>query len=164
MKVSKGTIEHQLFLNVLNKEGPLSIIDLARLARENHMFRGSSLEAVEQKVKRFTGHYEALGLMTRENGKLVWLPTRNPPKKQDTPTRENPSIMTVDGFLTLRGGVRCDHCGQTIDLTKAELKWRPKSRYLALALHIHHFFRVTCDRCGWVGRYDTRKDVRPILQ
>ncbi len=163
MPLSRRTSKDFVYVSILEKEGPLSVIELTKLAHENHVFRDVELVAVEQDVKRFTKHYEALKVLTRKNGKLHWMPFQTPPSPTSQLAQNAPSVLNAEGFLTLRAGVKCDHCGHTIDLTKAEMKWRPKSRYLALALHVHHIFRVSCDKCGWVGRYDTRKDVRPIL-
>ena len=80
-------------------------------------------------------------------------------------TPQGPYILRSDGVLTSRAGVTCIRCGQTIDLSKAKVRWRLKSHFLNLALHVHHFIRVTCynPNCGWEGRYDTTKDVKPIL-
>jgi hypothetical protein len=51
-------------------------------------------------------------------------------------------------------------------LSKAKVRWKLKSRFLNLTLHVHHFIRVTCYYLnhGWEDRYDATKDVKSILQ
>jgi len=152
------TSKDRTYRDLVIRYGQLTNTELCRKAREMTGFgeKEMSDSALEKDVDRFVKYHLEMGTLTRgEDGKLNW--------SQPHPRPDQP-ILSNEGFLTSRAGVKCEHCGRTIDLAAVELRWRPKSPLLARALHVHHFFRVTCPNCGFEGRYDTGKDVKPILQ
>ena len=163
MKHSERTNRDLVYIDTLEREGPLSVSQLAELAKQNYLFRDVELVAIEQDVKRFAKHYETIRILEKRTGKLHWRPSQSTVAQSNQLARNTPAVLSSEGFLTSKAVVKCEHCGQPIDLTQVEMRWRPKSRVLAMMLHVHHFFRVTCPKCGWVGRYDTGKDVKSLL-
>ena len=163
MPLSERTIREKVYLSILAKCGPLSTKELAKEAQQNPNFRSMKLVALEKDTLRFAQHYEALGTLMRRDAKLHWLPFETKTAIVRPETQDPTFLLNTDGFLTSRAAVKCVHCGFTIDLSKVKIEWRLKSRIIQLALHVHHFIRVTCPNCGWLGRYDTYSDVRPLL-
>jgi ribosomal protein S27E len=162
MPVSERTNKDRIYVDILNKEGPLSTKQLAKEAKKHPPFQSMELVAIEKDTLRFAQHYEAMETLPRNGGKLYWLPTMaSAPGGQ--PKSEISLILNKEGFLTSKAAVKCEHCGLTIDLTKAQIKWRLKSGIIQRALHVHHFIRVPCPNCGWTGRYDTGRDVKSLL-
>lgn len=159
MTNKERTKRDRIYISLLKNRGPLSPTALAKEALNNPAFQTMSLESTKRDIGRRAQHFENLGLMERRGGVIHLFEG----KHEAAP--RNPYILGSDGVLTSRAGVTCIRCGQTIDLSKAKVRWRLKSRLLNLALHVHHFIRVTCYNpdCEWEGRYDTMKDVKPIL-
>lgn len=162
MTAQERTKRDLVYISILQREGPLSTDRLANFAKQSYVFHKTSLVAVEQDTKRFAKHYEAIGMVQRREGKLHWLASTTVEGTAKEPARNTP-ILSKEGFLTSRAGVTCEHCGRTIDLSESEPHWRVKNRLLLLALAEHHYFRVTCKKCNWEGKYDANKDVKPIL-
>ncbi len=163
MKHSKRTIRDSVYINALKEQGPISITQLAKEVSQSIIFRDTDVETIEKDLQRFADHYEAIESLTRKDGRLHW--TQAEPKF-DGPTQhasQAPLMLTSKGFLTGKAGVTCEHCGRTIDLTQVEPHWRVKNRLFLLALQEYHYFRATCPKCGWEGKYDAGKDVMPIL-
>ena len=154
------TNRDKVYVALLKKHGPLPPVALAKEAMKNQAFQNMSLESTKKDIGRRAQYFENLGLMERRSGVLHLLDVAI-----QEPTPQGPYVLRTDGVLASKAGVTCIRCGQTIDLGKAKVRWRLKSRFLNLALHVHHFIRVTCynPNCGWEGRYDTMKDVKPIL-
>ena len=154
------TNRDRVYIALLKKHGSLSPVALAREALKNNVFQNMSLDSTKRDIGRRVQYFENLGIMERRGGTIHLL---NETQQEDLP--KTPYTLRTDGILTSKAGVTCIRCGQTIDLSKAKVRWRLKSRFLNLALHVHHFIRVTCynPNCGWEGRYDTTKDVKPIL-
>lgn|ERR1035437_1209570 len=150
------------YVDILQKEGPLSTKELAKEASNKHTFNSMDIVAIEKDALRFAHRYEALGILIRKSGKLNWLPSPTPTSSQHKADNTR-VILNKGAFLTSRAAVKCEHCGLTIDLTKVQIKWRLKSRILQRVLHVYHFIRVTCPSCGWTGRYDTGREVKPLL-
>ena len=152
-----------VYLAILRKNAPLSNDELAKEAHEHPTFRSKTLVAIEQDARRFVERGEAIGILSKRNGKIFLLLTQAEPQNRYPEPQSKNTVLNSNGFLTTKAAVTCDHCGTSVDLSKAKVRWRLKSRTLQLALHVHHFIRVKCDECGWEGRYDTRKDVKPLL-
>ena len=163
MTLDKRTGKDSIYLNILRKHGPLSIKEVAKEAHEHPTLRNMKLGTTEKDVARFTERYEALELLSRRNGKIHLPQTSIGSQIKDPQDQPRNLFLNSKGFLTSRAAVTCIHCGLTIDLTQVPIKWRVKSHILQTALHVHHFIRITCPKCGWTGRYDTQNDVKPFL-
>jgi hypothetical protein len=163
MTLSDRTMRDMVYKDILKRLGPLSTKELAKEAHSNPNFRSMNLVAIEKDALRFAQHYDVLEVIVRKDGKLHWLSTDNSASNKESQIKSPSPLLNSEGFLTSRAGVKCEHCGLTIDLTKVPIKWRLKSRKLQLALHVHHFILITCPHCGWLGRYDTQSDVLPLL-
>ncbi|MDG6970414.1 MAG: hypothetical protein JRN54_04815 [Nitrososphaerota archaeon] len=162
MTNNKRTIRDQLYIEALRKHGALSINQLAKELSQNLALRDMDIESIERDIRRWAQPLEKMKLLTMEGGKL-YLPQNDQKYIASAPTEApTPLMLNTKGFLTVRTGVICEHCGRTIDLSKAKPHWRVKSRLILLALQEHRYFRVECLECGWEGKYNT-KDVKPIL-
>jgi len=157
MPRAERTPRDRIYRDLLVKYGPLSNVQLCEHAMKITGFSQMTDYALEKDVDRFVRYQLEMGTIARQDGKLSWLPS------QERLPRAGQLVLNNEGILTSRAGVKCEHCGQTIDLTTVEMKWRPKSHTWARVLHVHHFFRVTCKNCGFEGKYDTGRDVKPIL-
>ncbi|MDG7027294.1 MAG: hypothetical protein JRN16_02670 [Nitrososphaerota archaeon] len=159
---NKQTIRDSVYIGILKREGPLSIIKLANIAKLTSTLQHMDLGAIERDLCRFTDHYETIGPLVKKDAKIHWVQAD---LKSDSPTAtpQAPLMLTQKGFLTGKPGVTCEHCGYTIDLTVTKPHWRIKSRLPLLALQERRYFRVNCFKCDWEGKYDTHKDVKPIL-
>ncbi|MDG6937321.1 MAG: hypothetical protein JRM97_06210 [Nitrososphaerota archaeon] len=155
------TDKDRIYRDLTIKHGPLTNVELCRYAKEITGFDKMSDFALEKDVDRLVKYHLEMGTLVRENGALTWLlPVSRPASVGPEPGQ---AFLSGDGFLTSRAAVKCRRCGDTIDLSTVKKRWRLENRYLALALHVHHFFRVTCPGCGWDARCDTGKDVKPLL-
>jgi predicted nucleic-acid-binding Zn-ribbon protein len=163
MTVDKRTGIDSIYLNILRKHGPLSVKEVAKEAHEHPTLRDKKLATIEKDVARFTERHETLEFLSRKDGKIHLLQTPTDPQNKGSQTQPRSFVINSEGFLTPRMAVTCIHCGLTIDLTKVPIKWRVNSHALMTVLHVHHFIRVTCPKCGWTGRYDTQRDVKPFL-
>jgi hypothetical protein len=161
MRYDKRTERERIYFEILKKRGASTNTELRKAALEYQAFRGMSDGARDKDVDRFVARGLYSGILTRQGARVQLFQ----PLKGDEPPRprRDQLLLSSDGFLTSRAGVKCEHCGHIIDLATVEKRWRPKSATLARMLHVHHFFRTTCPKCGWVGRYDTGREVKPIL-
>ena len=162
MTNNKRTIRDQLYIDTLRKHERLSVNQLAKELQQNLAFRDMDIDSIERDIRRWFAPLERMKFITMEGGKLC-LAQSDPKYIPSAQSEAQPPLMlNTKGFLTVRTGVICEHCGRTIDLSKAKPHWRVKSRIILLALQEYHYFRVKCPECEWEGKYNT-KNVKPIL-
>jgi hypothetical protein len=163
MPKSARTIKDLVYKDILLRDGALSNSELAREALKHPNFRKTEFSAIEKDVDRFVKHYEAIGVLTKQDGKLRWLPLSSHPQEDNPKPQPGQFVLGKDGFLTSRAGIICRHCMMMIDLTQVSVWRRFKSDTLLRMLHVHHFFWVVCPFCKVKARYDMFADVKPII-
>lgn len=73
MALDKRTARDVLYSEILKTCGPLSNAELCSKAAEHPHFKNLSPNAIEKDVDRFVKHYQGLGILIRNNGRLEWV-------------------------------------------------------------------------------------------
>jgi len=90
MSLSKRTIRDRDYAEILKKYGPLSNSDLCKKAAEHPHFKNLTSSGIEKDIDRFAKHYENLGIVIRNNGRLEWMaqPVKIPAQPKDEMTTQ----------------------------------------------------------------------------
>jgi hypothetical protein len=86
------TMKDRDYSEILKRLGPLTNSDLAREAAKHPHFTGMTAYAIEKDVDRFVKHYENLGIVARNNGRIEWLPS---PVKAQGQSKEEPTARVA---------------------------------------------------------------------
>lgn len=82
------TTRDRVLSDILKRLGPLTNKDLADEAENYPVFKGMSGYSVQKAITRFLKDFEELEIVTRDRGKIVWLPV-------DTESQKGPTVAKV---------------------------------------------------------------------
>ena len=162
MPHDKRTERERVYIDILKKRGALTNTELRKTATDYPIFKTIDKDALDKDVDRFVRRGQYTGILTSQGGRIQLLPA--PTGTDSLQPMAGQPVLHPNGFITSRAGLRCRHCMTMIDLTKVVIWRRFKSDTLLRMLHVHHFFWVTCPKCGVKARYDMNEDVKPILR
>jgi hypothetical protein len=118
MTNEKRTVRDAVYINTLRRQGPLSIGQLAKEVSQNLAFRDLDINSIEKDLQRRASHYEKIGLLARNEGKLQLLQADPKYIGSPQPKSQAPLMLNTKGFLTGRAGVTCEHCGGLLILLR----------------------------------------------
>src|SRR5271157_4873676 len=112
------TMKDRDYSEILKRLGPLTNSDLTKEAAKHPHFTGLTAYAIEKDIDRFVKHYENLGIVVRNSGRIEWLtpaakvqarPEVEPPKETaSVPSETQHEVVTkllqgmANGTITLR--------------------------------------------------------------